>query len=150
MDNPQTGSWPVYNDSNEWVLWAANDVTWVESKIFVQPDFNSGSQLSDISLASNQTTVCLKDPQFVDGDQIHIIVNGNLALNSFQTGGRNICGTTTFASGANTIEIQATSEGQTPLVVVQISFTNVASGAPVQISQALKTNEIARFIVNAP
>ena len=57
---------------------------------------------------------------------------------------------TTFASGANTIEIQATSEGQTPLVVVQISFTNVASGAPVQISQALKTNEIARFIVNAP
>ncbi len=150
MENPQTGSWPVYNESNNWVLWAANDIAWVESQIYVQPDQPSGSTLSDISLNSNQTTVCLKDPQFVDGDKIHIIVNGNLALNNFQTGGRDICGTTTLPSGPNAIEIQATNEGATPLVVMQISFSNVAAGAPVQISQALKTNEVARFTVTVP
>jgi hypothetical protein len=150
MSNPQTGSWPVYNDSNDWVLWAANDAVWVESQLSVQPDHDSGSRLSDITLSSNQTTVCIKDPQFVDADKITIIVNGNLTLNNFQTGGRDICGTTNFQSGPNAIEVQATSEGQTPLVVLQISFSNVASGAPVQISQPMRINEVARFTITAP
>ncbi|MBE2220658.1 MAG: hypothetical protein IAF02_03910 [Anaerolineae bacterium] len=150
MDNPQTGSWAVYNESNNWVLWAANDVAWVESQLYVQPDHDSGSTMSDISLSSNQTTVCIKDPQFVDGDRIHILVNGNLTLNNFQTGGRDICGTANFQSGPNAIEIQATSEGQTPLVVVQLSFSNVSAGAGVQTSQALRKNEIARFTITAP
>lgn len=150
MDNPQTGSWAVYNDSDDWVLWAANDAAWVESNLHVEPDHASGSTLSDISLSSNQTTVCIKDPQFVDGDQINILVNGNLALNSFQTGGRDICGTTAFPSGSSVVEVQAMNEGQTPLVVAQISFSNVSAGASVQISQALKINETARFNVAAP
>jgi hypothetical protein len=150
MDNPQTGSWPVFDESNNWVLWASNDVAWVESNLYVQPDSDSGSNLSDITLSSNETTVCLRDPQFVDGDQIRILVNGTLALDSFQTGGRNICGTTTFASGTSIVEVQVTNEGQTPLVVAQISFSNVSAGAPVQISQALRTNETARFAVTAP
>ena len=150
MQNPQTGSWAVWNDSNNWVLWAANDAAWVESQLYVEPDHSSNSSLSDISLSSNQTTVCIKDPQFVDGDKIHILVNGNLTLNNFQTGGRNICGTADFQSGPNAIEVQATSEGQTPLVVLQISFSNVAAGAAVQTSQALKVNEVARFTITAP
>jgi hypothetical protein len=152
MDNPQTGSWPVWGEdpSPNWVLWAANDVTWVESYLTVQPDSSTGSVLSDITLGSGDTTVCLKDPQFVDGDRIHILVNGILTLNDFQTGGRDICGTTTLNRGANTIEIQAANEGQTPLAAVQISFSNVTAGAPVQISQALRTNEIARFMVTVP
>jgi hypothetical protein len=150
MDNPQTGSWAVYNDSNNWVLWAANDAAWVESDLYVEPDHSSGSTLSDITVSNNQTTVCIKDPQFVDGDKINILVNGNLSLNNFQTGGRDICGTANLQSGPNTVEIQATSEGQTPLVVMQVSFSDVTAGAPVQISQALKINEIARFTVTAP
>jgi hypothetical protein len=152
MDNAQTGSWPVYGEdpSDNWVLWAANDAAWVEQPLIVQPDYDSGSRLSDISLSGNETQVCLKDPQFVDGDKIHIIVDGNLALNNFQTGGRDICGMTTFTSGAHTIDVQAVSEGATPLVVVQLSFSNVAGGAPVQVSQALRTNETARFTITAP
>lgn len=152
MDNPQTGSWPVWGEdpSPNWVLWAANDVTWVESYLTVQPDSSTGSVLSDITLASGDTTVCLKDPQFVDGDRIHILVNGILTLNNFQTGGREICGTTTLNRGGNTIEIQAANEGQTPLVAVQISFSGVTAGPPVQVSQALRTNEIARFMVTVP
>jgi hypothetical protein len=150
MDNAQTGSWPVYNESNDWVLWAANDAVWVESQLQVEPDYDSGSRLSDITLSSNETTVCIKDPQFVDADKITIIVNGNLTLNNFQTGGRDICGTANFQSGPNAVEVQATSEGQTPLVVVQVSFSNVASGASVQVSQALRNNEVARLTVTAP
>jgi hypothetical protein len=150
MDNPQTGTWPVYNESNHWVLWAANSVTWVEQPLDVQPDHSTGSVLSDISLGSGLTTVCIKDPQFVDGDMMHVLVNGIVVLNNYQTGGREACGTTTFNSGPNLVEVRATNEGQSPLVVVQVSFTNVVNGAPVQVSQALKTNEVAQFVVNAP
>ncbi len=149
MDNPQAGSWPVYDDSNHWVLWAANDVAWVESQLDVTNDFDTGTRLSDITVNSQTVSVCARDPQFVDGDKITARLNGTEVVSQYELSGVQVCANFPLAPGANTLEIIAASEGHTPPMVAELTFSNVVSGLSRQVA-SLKVNEISPMTITAP
>jgi hypothetical protein len=88
MENPQQGSWPVYNESNNWVLWAANDIAWVESSLQVQADQDTGSTLQNVTASGTNITLSLRDPQLVDGDVVNVDVNGVRIVSQYVLGGR--------------------------------------------------------------
>ena len=56
MSDPAQGSWPVYNESDNWVLWAANDQVWVEQALHVVPDSDAGGSLQDVTVDSTTIT----------------------------------------------------------------------------------------------
>ncbi len=87
MDNPQQGSWPIYNESNDWTLWAANDQVWVEQFMHVTGDQDTGATLQDVAVDSTNITLTFRDPQFVDGDIINVDVNGVRVINAYNTEG---------------------------------------------------------------
>ncbi len=150
MDNPQQGSWPVYNDSNDWVLWAANDQVWVEQALQVTADSDTGSSLQSAAVSSPNVTLTLRDPQFVDGDVINVDVNGVRVIGGYTTEGRHVSFPIVLASGANTINITAQSEGVTAPMVAELTLSNVSSGPAVQLTRGLKKGEAQSFTVTAP
>lgn len=150
MDNPQQGSWPVYNDSNDWVLWAANDQVWVEQSLQVTADSDTGSSLQNVAVSSPNVTLTLRDPQFVDGDVINVDVNGVRVIGGYTTEGRHISFPIVLASGANTINITAQSEGVTTPMVAEVTLSNVTGGPAVQLTRGLKKDEVQSFTVTAP
>jgi len=150
MDNPVTGSWPVYSDSNHWVLWAANDVAWVESTLNVQPDHDLGTALSDVSVASRLVNISVRDPQYVDSDNINLIVNGIPLLQNYVLDGRFVTVPVTLSPGLNTVQIFLVDEGTTPTAVVEMSMNNVISGSADQFSKSLKAGETTTFNITAP
>lgn len=150
MDNPVQGSWPVYNDSNNWVLWAANDATWVESSIVVQPDQNTGASLQPVSVNLRTITLSLRDPQLVDGDAVAVDVNGVRVISDFALGGRQVTFPVTLQPGQNTVSIEARSVGVTPPMVGEITVSNVSSGNAVQVTGGLNNGERQQFTITAP
>jgi uncharacterized lipoprotein YbaY len=151
MDNPQTGSWPIYGaTTNHWVLWAANDVAWVESVLTVQPDHDLGTALSPVNVNSRLVNISVRDPQFVDSDNINLIVNGIPLLQNYTLDGRFVTVPATLNPGQNQVQINLVDEGTTPTAVVEVQITNVASGSAGQFSRALRAGETETLTINAP
>jgi hypothetical protein len=151
MENPQQGSWPVYNPSNNWVLWAANDIAWVESSLQVQPDQDTGSKLQNVTVSgSGNVTLSLRDSQLVDGDVINVDVNGVRVVSQYVLGGRYVTFPVTLQSGANDIVLSAQSAGVTPPLVAEVSVSNVTSGPAVQQTRGLNASESQSFTITAP
>ena len=150
MDNPVEGSWPVYNDSNHWVLWAANDLAWVESFLDVVPDQDTGASLQNVTVNSRNITLTFRDPQFVDGDQIAVDVNNVRVLNGFVTTGRHVSIAIALQPGANTISIETQSAGITPPMVAEITTSNVTAGPAVQQTRGMNPGERQSFTITAP
>jgi hypothetical protein len=150
MDNPAQGSWPVYNESNDWVLWAANDQVWVEQALTVTADKDSGSTLQPISVATPQITFTFRDPQFVDGDVINVDVNGIRIIDRYTLEGRHVSFPVTLNSGQNNITISAQNEGVTAPLVAEVTISNVSSGPAVQITRGLKSGEAETMTVTVP
>lgn len=150
MDNPQQGSWPVYNESDNWVLWAANDQIWVEEALQVTADSDTGSTLQDVAVNTANVNLTFRDPQFVDGDVINVDVNGVRVIGGYGTGGRHVSFPIALNSGANTITISAQNEGVTSPVVTEVTISNVVSGPAVQLTRGLKKDEAQSFTLTAP
>ncbi len=150
MDNPQTGSWPVYSDSDQWVLWAANDVAWVESVLQVQSDYDMGTTLSDVSVASRLVNISVRDPQYVDSDNINLIVNGIPLLQNYTLDGRFVTVPVNLSPGLNQVQIFLVDEGTTPTAVVEVQINNVTSGSAGQFSKSLRAGETTIFSITAP
>ncbi|UCC50609.1 MAG: hypothetical protein JSV68_16035 [Anaerolineaceae bacterium] len=150
MDNPKQGSWPIYNESNDWTLWAANDQVWVEAFMHVQADKDTGSSLQNVSVNSTTINLTLRDPQFVDGDIVNVDVNGVRAINGYTTGGRHATFPITLNSGANTIAINTQNAGVTPPLVAEVSIGGVTSGPTVQMTRGMQKGETQTFTITAP
>jgi hypothetical protein len=150
MDNPQQGSWPVYNESNNWTLWAANDQVWVEQSILVQADQDVGGSLQPVTVGATTINLILRDPQFVDGDIINIDVNGVRMINGYTTGGRHVTFPITLNSGSNTVAVNVQSEGVTSPMIAEVSISDVTSGSATQLTRGLKKGETETFTITAP
>ncbi len=150
MDDPTQGTFSVYNDSNDWVLWAGNDVAWVEQSLTVMPDEDVDSALSNVTVDSTEITLTLRDPQFVDGDMIHIDVNGVRVLESYTLQGRYESFPISLASGDNTVAVTVQSEGLTAPMVGELTISNVTEGSSVQITKGLGKNVTEPFTITAP
>ncbi len=150
MDNPQQGSWPVYNESNDWTLWAANDQVWVEQFMHVTADQDTGATLQNVSVDSTSITLAVRDPQFVDGDIMNVDVNGVRVLNGYITEGRHVRFPITLQSGSNSISINSQNAGVTPPMVSELTISNVTSGPAVQLTRGLNKGETQTFNITAP
>lgn len=150
MDNPVEGSWAVYNDSNHWVLWAGNDQAWVESFLDVVPDADTGASLQNVTVNSRNISLSFRDPQFVDGDQIAVDVNGVRFVNGYITSGRRVVFPLTLQPGANTISIETQSSGVTPPMVAEIIISNVTAGPATQQTRGMNPGERQEFTITAP
>jgi outer membrane murein-binding lipoprotein Lpp len=150
MDNPQQGSWPVYNESNNWTLWAANDQVWVEQSMVVQADQDAGGSLQNVSVGGTAINLTLRDPQFVDGDIINVDVNGVRVIGGYTTGGRHVTFPITLNSGSNTVAVNVQSEGVTPPMIAEVSISDVTSGSAIQLTRGLKKGETETFTITAP
>jgi hypothetical protein len=150
MENPLEGSFAVYNDSNHWVLWAANDQAWVESFIDVVADYDTGATLQNVSVNSRNIILSFRDPQFVDGDQIGVDVNNVRVVNGYVTTGRHVNFPITLQPGANKISIEAQSSGVTPPLVVEIGVSNTTGGPAAQQTRGLNPGERQEFTITAP
>jgi hypothetical protein len=150
MDDPQQGSWAVYNESNNWVLWAANDQVWVERSLQVQADQDTGATLQDVSVSTRNITLTYRDPQFVDGDQMAVDVNGARVLDGYVTTGRQVSFPVSLQPGANTVTINAQNSGVTPPLVVEVTASDVTSGPAVQLTRGLNNGESQSFTITAP
>ncbi len=150
MENPQQGSWPVYNESDHWVLWAANDQVWVEQFMPVEPDKDAGSALQGVTVNSRNVMLTLRDPQLVDGDQLSVDVNGVRVVHSHVTEGRHVSFPITLHSGANTISVYVHSAGATVPLVAEVTISNVTAGPAVQLTRAMNNGESESFTITAP
>jgi hypothetical protein len=150
MENPSAGSWAVYNPSDNWVLWAANDQVWVERSLQVQPDRDTGSNLQDVTVNNRNITLTFRDPQFVDGDQLNVDVNGVRVIQQHVAEGRPISFPVTLQSGANSVGINVQSAGVTPPLVVELTIGNVTGGPAVQLTRGLNNGETQTFSITAP
>jgi len=150
MDNPQEGSWPVYNASDNWVLWASNDVTWIESYIEVEPDKDIGSNLQNVTVNTRNITLAFRDPQFVDGDVIDVDINGVRVITYHITEGRPLTFPVALQSGANNVTVYANYAGLTPPLVTEIEISNVTSGSSVQTTRGMNQGESQTFTIIAP
>ena len=147
MDNPQQGSWAVYSDSDNWTLWAANDKVWVESSMLVQADKDTGSTLQNVSVSSRNITLSYRDPQFVDGDQMSVDINGVRVLDGYVNTGRHVSFPVSLQPGANTVTITAQNAGVTPPLVVEVTVSNVTAGPAIQLSKGLNNGESQTFTI---
>ena len=150
MENPVQGSWPVYNESDNWVLWAANDQVWVEDQLQVQPDFDTGSTLQNVTVNGRSITITLRDPQFVDGDVLNVDINGARVLNQIVIGGRHVAFPVQLQPGVNNIAVSAQSVGVTPPMVAELTISNVTAGPAVQLTRGLNAGEQQTFTITAP
>jgi hypothetical protein len=150
MDNPQQGSWAVYSESDNWTLWTANDKVWVESSMLVQPDKDTGSTLQNISVNSRNITLSYRDPQFVDGDQMSVDINGVRVLDGYVSTGRHVAFPVVLQPGANTVTITAQNAGVTPPLIVEVTASNVTVGPATQLSRGLNNGESQSFTITAP
>lgn len=150
MENPVEGSWPVYDQSDNWVLWAANDTAWVEQSLQVVPDSATGATLQNVTVNSNQINLALRDPQFVDGDQLTVDVNGVVVVNQYVTGGRQVAFPVTLNSGANTVTITTLNAGVTPPLVAEVTLSGVTAGPAMQLTGGLNNGQQQSFIVTVP
>jgi hypothetical protein len=150
MENPVEGSWPVYDASDNWVLWAANDTAWVEQSLQVVPDSNTGAVLQAVTVGSNNVNLSLRDPQFVDGDQLNIDVNGVRVVNQYVMSGRQVAFPILLNSGANNVVITTLNAGVTPPLVAELTLDNVTAGPVSQWTGGMNNGEAQSFTITAP
>jgi hypothetical protein len=150
MSNPVEGSWPVYNDSNHWVLWAANDQAWVETFIDVQADYDTGAAIQNVAVNSRNIVLSLRDPQFVDGDQVAIDLNGVRVVQNYILSGRQVQFPIALQPGINNVTLEAQSAGVTHPMVAEISFSNVTIGPVIQHTRGMNPGERISFTITAP
>jgi hypothetical protein len=150
MENPQQGSFAVYNESDNWTVWAANDQVWVEEHLAVQADSDVGASLQNVSVSSNAINLTLRDPQFVDGDIVNVDVNGVRVLDQYITQGRQVAFPITLNSGSNTVAINVQNEGVTAPMVAEVTVSNVTSGSAVQLTKGLAKGQTESFTITAP
>jgi hypothetical protein len=150
MENPVEGSWAVYSASDNWVLWAANDQVWVESQLQVKGDSDTGASLQNVTVNSRNITLTYRDPQFVDGDQIGVDVNGVRVLNGYVITGRHVSFPVVLQPGTNTVSIEAQSVGVTSPMVVEVTASNVTGGPATQLTRGLNAGERQDFTITAP
>lgn len=150
MDNPQQGSWPIYNESNDWTLWAANDEVWVEQFMHVTGDQDTGATLQDVKVDNANITLAIRDPQFVDGDIINVDVNGIRVINGYNTEGRQVSFPITLNSGSNSVAINTQNAGVTPPLVTELTISNVISGPAVQMTRGMNKGDTQTFNITAP
>ena len=152
MENPQQGNFPIYGEpsSNQWVLWAANDIAWVEQNLVVSHDSDAGTTLSNINVNSNAITLSLRDPQLQDGDVVNIDLNGVRILDRYPTSGRHVSFPLTLQSGANTLVVTAQNQGVSGPMVAELSFSNVVGGAAIQKTSALSAGQTETITISAP
>ena len=154
MDNPATGRWPVWGTDpnavpNEWAIWAANDVAWVDQWMKIEYDTDRGSAFQPVSVNNRNVTLSLRDPQYVDGDAVELRVNGQ-SFGNYVMDGRAISFPLVLVAGQNTIELVCTSVGAVPNAIVEASLSNVSSGPATQVSRALQQGQSDTIIVTAP
>jgi hypothetical protein len=150
MDNPVEGSWPVYNESDNWVLWAANDQVWVEKSRQIQADQDTGSTLQDVTVSGYDITLTFRDPQLVDGDTINVDVNGVRVVNQYVVTGRHVSFPVNLQTGANSVVFTAQSAGVTAPLVVEVTVSNVTAGPATQLTRGLNNGEQQTFTITAP
>jgi hypothetical protein len=154
MDNPASGRWPVWGDNpqsvpNEWAIWASNDTAWVDQWMQIEFDTDRGSSFQPVTVNNRNVTLSLRDPQYVDGDTVELRVNGQ-SFGSFVMDGRAISFPLVLVAGQNTIEIVCTSTGAVPNAIVELTISNVSSGAATQSSRALQVGQSDTLMVTAP
>ncbi len=154
MDNPATGRWPVWGTDpnavpNEWAIWAANDVAWVDQWMKIEYDTDRGSAFQPVSVNNRNVTLSLRDPQYVDGDAVELRVNGQ-SFGNFVLDGRKISFPLVLVGGQNKIDIICTSTGAVKNAIVEASLSNVSSGPATQVSRTLQPGQGDTLIVNAP
>lgn len=151
MDNPQNGSWPIYNDANWWVLWATDDAgNWVEQGLQVDTDSIYGAGFSNVSVNSTSVIISVRDNQTVDGDIISLSVNGQPYLRSHTLSGDWYDIQVKLSSGQNTITVTALNEGSASPNTVEIKISNVIGGSAAQVSRGLYTGQSESLTINAP
>ena len=152
MDNPTNGSFPIYGEpaSDDWNLWAANDVAWVEQFLQVRPDADTGASLQNVTVDSQNITISIRDPQLVDADALNLIVNGITILDYHVTTGRHLNFAVSLQSGANTVVVQSRSGGATPPMVAELTMSNVTAGPAVQLTGGLSDGQSQQFTITAP
>jgi hypothetical protein len=150
MENPAEGSWAVYNPSDNWVLWAANDLVWVEQPLQVEPDRDVGGNLPDVRVLGTNILLTFRDPQFVDGDQINVDVNGVRVVQGQVLEGRPISFPVTLQSGANSVAINVQSAGVTPPLVAEVTVSDAVGLPAVQLTRGLNNGETQTFTITAP
>jgi hypothetical protein len=116
----------------------------------VQPDHDLGTALSPVNVNSRLVNISVRDPQFVDSDNINLIVNGIPLLQNYTLDGRFVTVPATLNPGPNQVQINLVDEGTTPTAVVEVQITNVASGSAGQFSRALRAGETETLTINAP
>lgn len=154
MDNPVTGSWPVWGtDPNtvpmEWSLWAGNDVAYTTQWMQIDLDSNLGSAFQPVTVNNRNVTLSLVDPQYVDGDAMQLVVNGQY-FGNFVMDGRTISFPLVLVGGQNTIQLICSSTGAVPNATVKATLTNVASGNATQLSLTMQPGQSDQLIVTAP
>lgn len=152
LSNPQEGSFPIYDnqESNDWVLWAANDVAWVEQFLQVRPDQDTGSVLQNVSVNSQNISLTFRDPQLVDGDIINVDVNGVRVIDGYWVNGRHRTFPITLQPGDNLITIHGRNPGATPPMVTEFIVSGVTSGPATQITRGLNRDETQSFTITVP
>jgi hypothetical protein len=103
-----------------------------------------------VTVNSRSITLTFRDPQFVDGDQIGVDLNGVRLINNYVTTGRHVTFPVTLSPGANTLSIETQSAGVTAPMVVEISINNIVSGPAVQQTRGMNPGERQDFTITAP
>jgi len=70
-------------------------------------------------------------------------------VSQYELSGVQACASFTLNPGPNTLELIAASEGHTPPMVAELTFSNVTSGLSVQTA-SLKVNEISAMTITTP
>lgn len=154
MDNPVTGRWPVWGtDPNtvptEWSIWAGNDVAFATQWLQIDLDSNLGSAFQPVTVNNRSVTLSLLDPQYVDGDTMQLVVNGQ-SFGNFVMDGRSLSFPLVLVGGQNTIQLICASTGSVQNATVKATLTNVASGNATQLSLTMQPGQSDSLIVTAP
>ena len=154
MDNPATGRWPVWGDDPknvpaEWAIWAGNDTAWTDQWMKIDLDTNLGSAFQPVTVNNRNVTLSLLDPQYVDGDTMQLIVNGQ-SFGNFVMDGRAISFPLVLVGGQNTIQLICASTGSVQNATVKATLTNVTGGNATQLSRTMQPGQNDTLIVNAP
>lgn len=127
MGNPAKGSWPIYDESDDWVVWEANNRVRIEQTLFVPSDSDTSNVLQNVVVDGRAITFTIRDPQFVD-------VNDRRVINRYVIGGSTATFPIQLEAGRNIFTVGAQSVGVTPHPVVELSLGNLISGSAVKIA----------------
>jgi len=146
LENASQGRFAIYGEGdepNKWVVWARNDVAWIEAGIEVDPTkHTSAAQLLPVTVDNANTTIAVRHPDYVDGDRINLFVNGAIVLNNYQLQGWHTVIPVQLQSNVNYVTVQIVSEGQVHGAVTELTIGNVVNGQSTQVTQLLRPGQM--------